>query len=118
MRRLWADLYLQNFTYVSHSRVHRLPFRAVVSWPPAKRDKIAVLYGLFGEVIWVPFYGDGLAGDLVYSFFAAALISLNPAKTVTPQMADSIYTHLLRNEFWEDPVVEVEDQIKGVRTSN
>ena len=58
-------------------------------------------------VLWVPWYGDTPAQQVVYSEMADGLRNLNPKVTITVHMVESILIHIVWNEYWWLPDEEI-----------
>lgn len=116
VQRLWADLCINYALYVNLDSTYRLPLRRVVGWPIGEKEKIAVLYGLPGAVIWIPFYEDWPLDQVLYSNIANGIQQLNPHLPTTPQIVDCILSHVLKNEYREEPEEAIPSRLENVRT--
>lgn len=75
---------------------------------------MAVLFGHPGFVIWVPFYGDLLMLDVKYSYIADGIRTLNPELSITPHIVESIFLHIVWNEYWGKPEDDIGFFVKRV----
>lgn len=101
--------------YAHLTRSHPLPLQQVVSWPVGDVDRVAVLLGHPGIVLWVPMYGDTPAKWVEYSEMADGIRSLNPEVPITLHMVESILIHIFWNEYWGLPDDEIERVVATVR---
>lgn len=115
MQRLWADLQINYALYKNLDSIRRLPLSRIVGWPLGERKKVAVLYGLPGTVVFLQFYGDLPLNRLHYSFMADDIQHMNPTLSITTEMIDVIFSHILQNEYREEPEEVIRSRVEHVR---
>lgn len=78
-------------------------------------EKVAVLFGHPGFVIWVPFYGDLSMQDLNYSYMNDGICAMNPEVSITPHIVESIFIRIVWNEYWAESEANISSFIDRVR---
>lgn len=77
-------------------------------------EKVAVLFGHPGFVIWVPFYGDLVMQDLKYSYMNDGIRALNPKVSIRPHIVESIFIRIVWNEYWAESEADISSFIDRV----